>query len=289
MARYATDVGARVAGGSSPSLHAFVVLTAIAALAAAGDLVGAAHQQREARYWCSFFTSPQGSSVLGRATIARQWGLALDACEVEVSAAVNLAQKIAQLHPPDERRLALSNSQVPPPPPPPLVTVMAPAALTGLHAVLTVPYSSPARAFQVEQHYQAIAEIARVAGRIGMAVSCHAVWLDTAQATALLGRAEELQAQYSVMVSHLLGAAEDASVKCSVPLPAAVFSETEAGGRELVATGFPGEDAVCALTLHPFVDNTQSHPPVHELALEWRGQRYFAPCANLLANRCQRS
>ena len=203
---------------------------------------------------------------------------------------MNLAQKIAQLHPPDERRLALSNSQVPPPPPPSACHCHGPSCSDRLACcTCTVPYSSPARAFQVEQHYQAIAEIARVAGRIGVAVSCHGVWLDTAQATALLGRAEELKAQYSVMVSHLLGAAEEASVKCSVSLPAAVFSETEAGGRELVATGFPGEDAVCALTLHPFVDNTQPHPPVHELALEWRGQRYFAPCANLLANRCQRS
>eukprot|EP01047_Picozoa_sp_COSAG01_P031695 COSAG01_NODE_2258_length_8063_cov_10.409216_5_plen_259_part_00 len=30
--------------------------------------------------------------------------------------------------------------------------------------------------------------------------------------------------------------------------------------------------------------NAEPSPPLHERVLEWRGRRYFAPCANLLAN-----
>ena len=55
-----------------------------------------------------------------------------------------------------------------------------------------------------------------------------------------------------------------------------------------VARGFPGVDRVCALTLHRLhsgqATREQPPPPVHEVAVEWQGARYFAPCANLLAH-----
>ncbi len=54
-----------------------------------------------------------------------------------------------------------------------------------------------------------------------------------------------------------------------------------------VTRGFPGVDAVCALTLHrlPFKQPKAAlPPPVHETAVEWQGALYFAPCANMLAH-----
>ena len=57
-------------------------------------------------------------------------------------------------------------------------------------------------------------------------------------------------------------------------------------GAEDGSPGFPGEDAVCALTLHRLSLGGERAAAVCHTAVEWQGARYFATSKNLLANRC---
>ena len=58
-----------------------------------------------------------------------------------------------------------------------------------------------------QTYLKAIAEVARVGGRVGAAVHCHAPWLEPLQARLLQARCEEVKAQYSVAISTVQPAA----------------------------------------------------------------------------------
>jgi hypothetical protein len=215
--------------------------------------------------------------------IAQRWSAALEACVSQVKAAAVFAAGVAE-HGREAQRMALAEPRV-------------------------------------LSHFRAIAEFARVAGRIGAAVRCHEVWMRPEQHGELLGLVDEVAAQYSMAASTLLAGlgegegegegADRALGQSQLPLPgelcvpageewraleAAYLSSpalaAEAAGAA-AGEAFPGEEEVCALTLHRLLPastqpaaaaNAEPSPPLHERVLEWRERRYFAPCANLLAN-----
>ena len=215
---------------------------------AAQDLAAAAAGQAQALYWHGFFSSPLGSEESARTSLVKRWTSVLGACVSEVSAARKFVTDC----------------------------LAAPNGEADLLDALTQPVP------QLETYLLGVVEVVRVAARVGSTVSCHKPWIEIqagVDVDTLSARLDEMKAQYSVLTATL----------STLPPPAELFggdgewSLLTASGKSANA-GFPGVAAVCALTLHEL---GAPDAAVHRTPVQWQCATYFAPCANLLANRIE--
>ena len=245
-----------------------------------GGLQAAVAEQAQALYWHGFFTSILGKDSAARQALVDRWSAVLAACVAEVSTAVSFLQECST---------AIDSG----------VGGGGYEELLGALS-LTVPTPSTLVAY-----LRGVVEVVRIAARIGVVLSCHQpVWMDqgdlsTANPSNLLStKMEEVKAQYSVLTSTLAalpGYSHSGGEMLALAPPSELFGNASGGSEKAFLMimnrgGFPGVEGVCALTLHRLQEQQeqeQQPPAVHDTVVWWQGARYFAPCANMLANHKQ--